>query len=586
MRILILLVFSFSLAGFTADLTGQSWQNKVSPSLLKKARDGQPVSFLILLPQQADVSAAHRLDTKDEKASFVFQMLRNTASETQARLITFLEEKGAPHESLFIINAVKTEGNLELIHTIALRSDVSMVLDNSAIRFAQPVEWVKDDSNSRSVIEWGLDMINADDVWAMGFRGQGVIVGGEDTGYDWTHPSLKKQYRGYDSELDTADHNYNWHDAIHEISPLNFDSLNPCGLDVKEPCDDHGHGTHTMGTMIGEDGDNQIGVAPEAQWCACRNMERGWGSPFTYLECFQWFLAPTDLNNANPDPTKAPHVINNSWGCPQVEGCDSSNWEILNIAVNNLRLAGTVVVVSAGNSGRECSTVSTPAAIYDGSFSVGATAENDTIAGFSSRGPVLVDGSNRLKPNISAPGVRVRSARPGGDYGISSGTSMAAPHVAGVVALLISANPELAGKVDIIENIIEQTAAPKTTDQMCGDIPGTMVPNHTYGFGRIDALTAVQAAIALIPVKVDDNHTLEGVRVYPNPVLDQLFISSTQAHTDMTIEMIDARGKMIFHCLWRETGLMKLDFSDRPSGIYFYRIMADGQMQVGKVVKQ
>jgi subtilisin family serine protease len=339
-----------------------------------------------------------------------------------------------------------------------------------------------------------------------------------------------------------------------------------------------------MGTMIGEDGDNQIGVAPEAQWCACRNMERGWGSPFTYLECFQWFLAPTDLNNENPDPTKAPHVINNSWGCPELEGCNSSNWEIMNIAVNNLRLAGTVVVVSAGNNGSECSTVTTPAAIYEGSFSVGATAENDTIAGFSSRGPVTVDGSNRLKPNISAPGVRIRSARPGGDYGNSSGTSMAGPHVAGMVALIISANPALAGKVDIIENIIEQTAVPKTTDQICGDIPGTEVPNHTYGFGRIDALAAVHAAIALIPVSTGDHQALEGVKVYPNPVNDQMFIEVTDASGEMTIELIDAQGRMLMHHLWSGDGLLTLDFSGRPSGVYFYRIMADGKMQVGKVV--
>src|SRR5690606_6949367 len=192
-----------------------------------------------------------------------------------------------------------------------------------------------------------------------------------------------------------------------EINPFNADSINPCGLDSKVPCDDNGHGTHTMGTMIGLDGPNQIGVAPEATWCACRNMERGWGTPFTYLECFEWFLAPTDLNNQNPDPTKAPHVINNSWSCPQAEGCDSSNWMLLDMAVMNLRLAGTVVVVSAGNSGSGCGSVSTPAAMFEGSFSVGATRENDTIAGFSSRGPVFVDGSLRLKPNVAAPGVSV-----------------------------------------------------------------------------------------------------------------------------------------------------------------------------------
>ena len=205
-------------------------------------------------------------------------------------------------------------------------------------------------------------------------------------------------------------------------------------MDSQEPCDDQGHGTHTMGTMIGSEGDNQIGVAPDAQWCACRNMERGYGTPFTYIECFEWFLAPTDLNNENPDPSKAPHVINNSWGCPPTEGCNPDNFELMNIVVNNLRAAGIVVVVSAGNDGSGCGSVYTPAAIYEGSFSIGATRSNDTIAGFSSRGPVWSDGSNRLKPNVCAPGTNVRSSVPGGGYDYSSGTSMAGPHVAGLVA--------------------------------------------------------------------------------------------------------------------------------------------------------
>jgi len=387
--------------------------------------------------------------------------------------------------------------------------------------------------------------------------------------------------------LDTVDHNYNWHDAIHTISPLSGDSINPCGLDVKEPCDDYGHGTHTMGTMIGLDGDEQIGVAPGAKWCACRNMERGNGSPFTYLECFQWFLAPTDLNNENPDPTLAPHVINNSWGCPKVEGCDSSNFELLNIAVHNLKVAGTVVVVSAGNDGSGCSSVATPAAIYESSFSVGATAENDTIAGFSSRGPVTVDGSNRLKPNISAPGVRVRSARPGGNYGSASGTSMAGPHVVGLVALIISANPDLAGKVDIIEDIIKQTAVPKTTDQMCGDIPGSQVPNNTYGYGRIDALAAVNAALALIPVSTHQERVNQLVKVYPNPVDKQLNFDIQNASGKLYFELFDMQGQLMLRHQWNSQGhvVYQVDISENPSGIYFYRISMNGNTVVGKLVK-
>src|SRR5690606_27007554 len=221
----------------------------------------------------------------------VYAELSRTANETQGPLLAFLSNKQAPARRLVIVNAIRTEGRMDLILAVAARTDVARILADPAIRAAEPIDWRQSDGTPRAGIEWGIDMINADEVWAMGYSGQGVVVGGQDTGYDWAHPALKNKYRGYVAEADTADHNYNWHDAIHEINPFNADSINPCGLDSKVPCDDNGHGTHTMGTMIGLDGPNQIGVAPEATWCACRNMERGWGTPFTYLECFEWFLA-------------------------------------------------------------------------------------------------------------------------------------------------------------------------------------------------------------------------------------------------------------------------------------------------------
>jgi serine protease AprX len=318
------------------------------------------------------------------------------------------------------------------------------------------------------------------------------VVGGQDTGYQWNHPALINAYRGWNGA--TADHNYNWHDAIHENNPNTLPG-NPCGFDSLVPCDDNGHGTHTMGTMIGDDGgSNQIGMAPGAQWISCRNMEEGWGTPATYTECYQWFIAPTDLNGENPDSTKAPHVINNSWGCPVSEGCVTP--DILLAVVQNVRAAGILTAHSAGNSGSSCSTVNTPAAIYDESFTVGSTTSTDAISSFSSRGPVTIDGSGRLKPDITAPGSSIRSSRPTNTYGISSGTSMAGPHVAGLVALLISANPALAGQVDALEQIITSTAVPLTTTQNCGDVPGDQIPNNTFGWGRIDALAAVEYVLA------------------------------------------------------------------------------------------
>lgn len=248
-----------------------------------------------------------------------------------------------------------------------------------------------------------------------------------------------------------------------------------------------------MGTMVGDDGGaNVIGVAPGAKWIGCRNMNVGVGTPASYSECYEWFIAPTDLEGLNPDPSKAPHVISNSWSCPDYEGCTDP--DILLAVVQSVRAAGIVTVHAAGNEGSACSTVSEPAAIYAESFSVGATNRNDRITSFSSRGPVTVDGSNRLKPNVSAPGEYIRSSYPGGSYAQMSGTSMAAPHVAGLTALLLSADPQLIGQVDQIEDIIENSALPRRIFQRCGRIPGWRIPNNTYGWGRVDALAAVQAA--------------------------------------------------------------------------------------------
>jgi subtilisin family serine protease len=377
-------------------------------------------------------------------------------------------------------------GNIETIQSLAARADVAHIYANPKVKLDLPQDDLPVPPNqspgATSTIEWNIKQVNADDVWASGYTGHGAVIGGQDTGYAWEHPALKDKYRGWDGA--NADHNYHWHDAIHAGGGV-------CGPDSPEPCDDGSHGTHTMGTMVGDDGvSNQIGMAPGARWIGCRNMDQGVGTPATYAECYQWFIAPTDLNGENPRPDLAPDVINNSWSCPPSEGCTDPN--VLLTVVNNVRAAGILSAHSAGNSGYGgCSTVNAPAAIYDASFSVGATDIGNTIAGFSSRGPVTVDGSNRLKPDITAPGVGVRSRVPGGGYGTKSGTSMAAPHVAGLVALIISAQPALRGQVDALEELIESTALPLTTTQTCGGVPGSSIPNNTYGWGRIDAQMAL-----------------------------------------------------------------------------------------------
>jgi subtilisin family serine protease len=446
---------------------------------LWEATDKGPTEFLVVLRDRADLRSAARGRTKADRGRFVSDRLREVARTSQAPLLRALEARGVPHRSYWIQNMVWIRGDRSLLEAVARRPEVLRIEANPAFRVLQPLEDTPSGESTTS-IEWNILRVLADHVWSLDLDGEGVIIGGQDTGYQWDHPALRESYRGWDGAA--ADHDYSWHDAVHAGGGV-------CGADSPVPCDDHGHGTHTMGTMVGDDGGvNQIGMAPGARWIGCRNMDQGVGTPATYIECFQWFVAPTDRLGQNPDPSRAPHVINNSWSCPPSEGCSH---DTLLTVVENTRAAGIVVVVSAGNEGSGCGSVAWPPAIHDASFSVGATDSADQIASFSSRGPVTVDGSQRLKPNISAPGVAVRSSVPQDGYATLQGTSMASPHVAGLVALLLSARPDLTGQVDEIEKIIELTASPLTSVQDCGDIPGTQVPNNTFGHGRIDAWAAV-----------------------------------------------------------------------------------------------
>ena len=184
--------------------------------------------------------------------------------------------------------------------------------------------------------------------------------------------------------------------------------------------------------------------------------------------------------------------MNNSWGCPPSEGCSANS--LLQI-VENTQAAGIFVVVSAGNAGSGCSTVNDPPAIYAASYSVGAINSSNALAGFSSRGPVTVDGSNRRKPDISAPGVNVRSATNASDtaYANFQGTSMAGPHVVGVVALLWDANPSLERAITETKTLLNMTANPQVNagSQVCGGTGQTDIPNNLFGYGRVDALAAV-----------------------------------------------------------------------------------------------
>lgn len=479
-----LLIFLFCLAILvpaTLQTSAQGgWQSKLEPGLWQTAVSQPATQFILFLSEQADLSAAAHLPTKEAKGAWVYQQLTAAANRTQPAIISLLEQANAPYKPFWIANMILVTGDATLLSQLARRPDVTAVYANPTVQMALPTTPTTPAAQPAQVtaVQPNLTQINADYAWNNGITGEGIVIGGQDTGYQWDHPALKNQYRGWNAATQTADHNYNWHDAFND---------NPCGFSTPQPCDDNSHGTHTMGIMVGSDGGiNQIGVAPGAKWIGCRNMDSGVGTPASYAECYQWFVAPTDLNDQNPDPTKAPHVINNSWVCPPSEGCTTP--DVLLAVVENVRAAGIITVHAAGNSGPGCGTINTPPSIYEGSFTVGNVDSSDVIHSSSSRGPAMFGTTTYtyLKPNVVAPGTYIYSAVLGSGYGIKTGTSMAAPHVAGMIALLLEAEPSLIGQVDMVEALVEQTAVSLTTTDSCGGDTPTTIPNHTYGYGRID----------------------------------------------------------------------------------------------------
>ncbi len=489
------LLAAAALAGLAAisssratDQAGSSNQNdstKIAPWVVDHTANGQRAEFIVVLANQADLSGAAMLRAKMDKGRFVRDTLWNEAQTTQGPILQWLRDRGIEHRAFYIVNALWVKGDRAVAEALAARTDVARVEGNPRIQnFPQGLAAVPvpSQANAPETVEPGIVYTHAPQVWALGHTGEGIVVGGADTGFRWTHNAIKPHYRGWNGV--TAHHNYNWHDSIHDSSG------NPCGNDSPFPCDDTGHGTHTIGLAIGDDGaGNQIGMAPGAKCIGCRNMDEGAGTPARYIECMEFFLAPYPVGGdpSQGNPAKAPDLTTNSWVCPEDEGCSP---DTLQSAVEGQRAAGIEMVAGAGNNGGDCSGVKYPPAIYDASYTVGAlNTGTDTLAFFSSRGPVTVDGSNRVKPDITAPGTNNRSSYNTADdaYVLLSGTSMATPHIAGSVALLWSARPGLRSDLDATEGTLNNAAVHISSND-CGD-PGP--PNNVYGWGRVDVFAAV-----------------------------------------------------------------------------------------------
>jgi hypothetical protein len=335
-------------------------------------------------------------------------------------------------------------------------------------------------TEQRQKREWHLDYVKVDQIWTnYSVKGQGLIYANADTGVMYNHEALVNQYKGNKGN-GMFEHEYSWWNGVRNI--------------VDEPYDDEGHGTHTTSTAIGTKG---LGIAPEAKWIACKNMEGGVGSPETYISCLQFFLAPHDRYGLNPKPHLRPISIGNSYNCPTSEGCATNTF---NKAVDNLKAAGIYVALAAGNEGPSCRSINVPPACEKSGSVTGALAfKSNRIAYFSSKGPCVDGEKTWIKPDLVAPGSSIVGAYPGNGgetdfYKALSGTSMATP-INGASALIITqACPCYKRNVDAIQKLLQDTATKIPVDAAsgCANELKNSIPNTSYGYGLINLAEAVK----------------------------------------------------------------------------------------------
>ncbi|MGW4469951.1 S8 family serine peptidase [Nonomuraea sp. NPDC004354] len=434
---------------------------KISEAVRADLSQDDKARFWVRLKGEAGLSAAHRATTKVDKARQVFAAKTQHASASQANLRKLLEARDAEFTPFWIVNAVVVTADAKLAAEIAELPEVTAIEPVRTLSLPKPVPGTAE--AKVNAVEWNVDRVNAPRVWnELGTRGEGVVVAHIDTGAQFDHPEIAAQYRGR-IPGGGYDHDYNW-----------FDPARVCPSPA--PCDNNGHGTHVMGTMVGASG---IGVAPGATWIAAKGCEGQTCTDASLLAAGQWVLAPTDLTGANPRPDLAPDIVNNSWGGP---GFDP--W--YKATVDAWIAAGIFPMFANGNEGPACRTSGSPGQ-YVAGYSTGGFDVNNVVYNRSSRG----EGENgEIKPNISAPAVNVRSSVPGGGYSSFTGTSMASPHVAATVALIWSASPRLQGDIAATRPLLDSTAI-DVNDTTCG---GTAADNNVWGEGRLDAFAAVSAA--------------------------------------------------------------------------------------------
>lgn len=452
---------------------------KIEAKLFNEIAAKGQADFFITFKEKANLGPAKTLTSKAQKGAYVYDTLRLNADAAQHDLRAYLDTRGVQYTSFYITNAILVRGgNQDLLMAVAAQPEVASVTANHSYQMEQPK--AQSASQAPNGVEPNLSFVNADDAWALGYTGQGIVLADNSTGLDWTHPAIQPHYRGWNGV--TADHNYSWWDAT--------------GTYPDEPVDTLGAGSIIAGIMVGDDGgDNQIGMAPGAKTIHCKSVYEDWSATdATFLTCLEWDLAPWDLTGANPRPDLAPDVVNFSR--------NSEDTADLRDAFDNLIAAGILVAAQVGDTwelGEGCATASSPGN-YPEVLGIGSVLTGEgTLPGVfddgNARGPSVIDGG--YEPDILAPGQNIRSSYPGGNYQYAGGTGYATPHATGLVGLMWSANPALRGQVEATLQIIKDSAVPLTgqTGSSCGG-DYTTGPNNDWGYGTIDALAAVQAAIA------------------------------------------------------------------------------------------
>ncbi len=458
----------------------------VEPQLHAEFMVEGEAGYMIQFRSRSNLDLAYQLDW-DTRGRFVVNTLKETATKSQQRVQAYLNAKGVDYDTFWIQNVILVNSSkLDTFNGLKSFVEIDSLRSRRFPMLHEPVDMQPVQVNPAAGVESNLQHVGGDQVWGLGYDGSGIIVANIDTGVRYTHKALVEQYRGNLGD-GIFDHNYNWWDP--ELG----------GSDA-EPNDWHGHGSHTMGIMVGDDGEgNHVGMAPGASWITCQAFE---GNDSELLECGEFLLAPWDLNGQNPDSSKRPHVINNSWGdC--VKYLDT--W--YQGMVESWLAAGIYPVFSNGNTstcGYEeppgLNTVGNPAR-YGNVTGVGSTGKaNGQYAPHSNWGPnedadTLNPGDHpNMKPQVVAPGVSILSAYNSGDadYRQMSGTSMSAPHVAGLIALMWDAAPCLIGEYVATETILQASADPVPYDDGTGN--GAVSPNYATGWGEINAVSAVQTA--------------------------------------------------------------------------------------------